>query len=286
MGRYRRKQPTREPGDLPEREVTTLRTREGPSCARRMAASVRCADLQRRVAGGRFCFERQGIATVQGYRQAGVNARLAMGGAVLGLLILTRRAGLPQPRPRPHPHQPRRIHRPGVRRLLRLASSPAPSSLSSSRSGCRASSWAHRWGWRLGVAGATMQGLFRNPMADPGIIGVSTGGAVGAVVAIATGATGPVLPRAPDIRLRGRSGGDLPRVRDCSRRRPLLHGDAAARRRGRQRVPRGHRLRHHHPVARQRSACARSSSGLPAASTPARGSTCAFPRRSSLAPPP
>ena len=42
-------------------------------------------------------------------------------------------------------------------------------------------------GMALGVAGATMQGLFRNPMADPGIIGVSTGGAVGAVVAIATG---------------------------------------------------------------------------------------------------
>ena len=35
-----------------------------------------------------------------------------------------------------------------------------------------------------------MQGLFRNPMADPGIIGVSAGGAVGAVVAIATGAAG------------------------------------------------------------------------------------------------
>ncbi len=43
-------------------------------------------------------------------------------------------------------------------------------------------------GMALGVAGATMQGLFRNPMADPGIIGVSAGGAVGAVVAIATGA--------------------------------------------------------------------------------------------------
>ena len=28
-------------------------------------------------------------------------------------------------------------------------------------------------GAALGVAGATMQGLFRNPMADPGIIGVS-----------------------------------------------------------------------------------------------------------------
>ena len=45
-------------------------------------------------------------------------------------------------------------------------------------------------GMALGVAGATMQGLFRNPMADPGIIGVSAGGAVGAVIAIATGLTG------------------------------------------------------------------------------------------------
>ena len=45
-------------------------------------------------------------------------------------------------------------------------------------------------GMALGVAGATMQGLFRNPMADPGIIGVSAGGAVGAVVAIATGFAG------------------------------------------------------------------------------------------------
>jgi len=44
-------------------------------------------------------------------------------------------------------------------------------------------------GMALGVAGATMQGLFRNPMADPGIIGVSAGGALGAVVAIAAGLT-------------------------------------------------------------------------------------------------
>ena len=43
-------------------------------------------------------------------------------------------------------------------------------------------------GGALGVSGAIMQGLFRNPMADPGIIGVSTGGATGAVVAIAIGA--------------------------------------------------------------------------------------------------
>ena len=43
-------------------------------------------------------------------------------------------------------------------------------------------------GGALGVAGATMQGLFRNPLADPGIIGVSAGGSLGAVIAIAVGA--------------------------------------------------------------------------------------------------
>jgi len=42
-------------------------------------------------------------------------------------------------------------------------------------------------GMALAVAGATMQALFRNPMADPGIIGVSSGAATGAVVAIAFG---------------------------------------------------------------------------------------------------
>ena len=42
-------------------------------------------------------------------------------------------------------------------------------------------------GAALGVSGALMQGLFRNPMADPGIIGVSAGGALGAVIAITLG---------------------------------------------------------------------------------------------------
>ncbi|MBI4202291.1 MAG: iron chelate uptake ABC transporter family permease subunit [Chloroflexi bacterium] len=42
-------------------------------------------------------------------------------------------------------------------------------------------------GAALGVAGTTMQGVFRNPMADPGIIGVSAGGAAGAVLSIALG---------------------------------------------------------------------------------------------------
>jgi len=40
-------------------------------------------------------------------------------------------------------------------------------------------------GFALGTAGAVMQGFFRNPMADPSIIGVSTGAAVGAVATIA-----------------------------------------------------------------------------------------------------
>jgi iron complex transport system permease protein len=39
----------------------------------------------------------------------------------------------------------------------------------------------------LAVAGAQMQGLFRNPLASPDIIGTSSGGAFGAVVALATG---------------------------------------------------------------------------------------------------
>jgi iron complex transport system permease protein len=52
-------------------------------------------------------------------------------------------------------------------------------------------------GMALGIAGATMQGLFRNPMADPGIIGVSAGGALGAVIAIASGLAGLFLLALP-----------------------------------------------------------------------------------------
>ena len=39
-------------------------------------------------------------------------------------------------------------------------------------------------GAMLSQCGAVMQGLFRNPLADPGIIGVSSGAAIGAIVAI------------------------------------------------------------------------------------------------------
>lgn len=39
----------------------------------------------------------------------------------------------------------------------------------------------------LALSGAVLQGLFRNPLADPGLIGVSSGAAFGAVLAIALG---------------------------------------------------------------------------------------------------
>ena len=39
----------------------------------------------------------------------------------------------------------------------------------------------------LGVAGALMQGVFRNPLADPGLIGVSSGAALAAAVTIVLG---------------------------------------------------------------------------------------------------
>lgn len=42
-------------------------------------------------------------------------------------------------------------------------------------------------GAALGLAGAVLQGLTRNPLADPGLLGVSAGAALGAVVAIYTG---------------------------------------------------------------------------------------------------
>ncbi|MFQ5588891.1 MAG: FecCD family ABC transporter permease [Nitrospiria bacterium] len=42
-------------------------------------------------------------------------------------------------------------------------------------------------GGGLAVSGAVLQALFRNPMADPGVIGVSSGGALAAVIALATG---------------------------------------------------------------------------------------------------
>ncbi|SMO98238.1 iron complex transport system permease protein [Thalassovita litoralis] len=48
-------------------------------------------------------------------------------------------------------------------------------------------------GASLAVSGAVLQGLFRNPLADPGLVGVSAGAGLGAIVAIVLGG---VLPPA------------------------------------------------------------------------------------------
>lgn len=45
-------------------------------------------------------------------------------------------------------------------------------------------------GWALGTAGAGFQGLFRNPLADPFVIGASSGAALGATLAIVLNWTG------------------------------------------------------------------------------------------------
>ena len=44
-------------------------------------------------------------------------------------------------------------------------------------------------GAALAVSGAVMQGLFRNPLADPGIVGVSSGASLGAISTIVFGST-------------------------------------------------------------------------------------------------
>lgn len=49
-------------------------------------------------------------------------------------------------------------------------------------------------GAMLALCGVAMQGLFRNPLADPGLIGVSSGAALGAAIAIVGGAALGGLP--------------------------------------------------------------------------------------------
>lgn len=48
----------------------------------------------------------------------------------------------------------------------------------------------------LALSGVAMQGLFRNPLADPGLVGVSSGAALGGALAIVAGASVGGLPTA------------------------------------------------------------------------------------------
>lgn len=48
-------------------------------------------------------------------------------------------------------------------------------------------------GGALASVGCVMQGVFRNPMADPSVLGISSGAALGAAVAIVTGLNGVII---------------------------------------------------------------------------------------------
>ena len=127
--------------------------------------------------------------SVRSFRQAGVSARLAVGGVILGgLVLLTSLISLSLgPVDIPVEHVAAvvlsfvglDVAEVGRTEQLVIEQIRLPRILVGAFVGMA-----------LAVAGATMQGLFRNPMADPGIIGVSAGGALGAVIAIATGLTG------------------------------------------------------------------------------------------------
>ena len=52
-------------------------------------------------------------------------------------------------------------------------------------------------GFSLGLTGAAMQGLLRNPLAEPGIIGVSGSAALGAVIVFYFGAAGAITLALP-----------------------------------------------------------------------------------------
>ena len=129
--------------------------------------------------------ERTGHA---GWRQAPVAARLAGGGALLaaGAAALVVTAAAVGPYAIPLSHTAAILLEPVGLRLLPTIGDTERVIVESIRLARIA--LALTVGAALGVAGAVMQGLFRNPMADPGIIGVSAGGALGAVVAIASGA--------------------------------------------------------------------------------------------------
>ncbi|MGI4880365.1 MAG: FecCD family ABC transporter permease [Janthinobacterium lividum] len=55
----------------------------------------------------------------------------------------------------------------------------------------------------LGLSGAVLQGLLRNPLAEPGLLGVSSGASLGAVIAIYYGFAGTITLAAPLFALVG-----------------------------------------------------------------------------------
>jgi iron complex transport system permease protein len=58
-------------------------------------------------------------------------------------------------------------------------------------------------GFSLGLSGAALQGLLRNPLADPGVLGISSGAGLGAVTAFYTGMTGLSVYMLPAFAIAG-----------------------------------------------------------------------------------
>lgn len=58
-------------------------------------------------------------------------------------------------------------------------------------------------GATLGLAGAALQGLLRNPLAEPGLLGVSSGASLGAVIAIYFGLSGSFALATPLLGIAG-----------------------------------------------------------------------------------
>jgi len=121
----------------------------------------------------------QVFGALRGYRQMGVAARLASGGALLLLLLLLVSLFSLSLGPVDIP----------ARHILHLALSavgfdvaeaPRTEQLVIEQIRLPRIVVGASVGLALGVVGAALQGLFRNPTADPGTIGGSAGGAVGA----------------------------------------------------------------------------------------------------------
>ena len=74
-------------------------------------------------------------------------------------------------------------------------------------------------GFSLGITGAAMQGLLRNPLAEPGVTGVSGAAALGAVIVFYFGLAGTVPLALPLGGVARRGRGDVPAVRPRRTRR-------------------------------------------------------------------
>ena len=72
----------------------------------------------------------------------------------------------------------------------------------------------------LAISGAALQALFRNPLADPGVLGVASGASLGAVLAMHLGLSMFLAARDPDVRDRLRRAVCLLHLRDRLAARP------------------------------------------------------------------